>query len=159
MGFLSSGLLLLANASLTAWRDPGVDAVVVAGITLLPIGLAITVNASLLHALVVLECPDEEKAAVLSLYGATAAGALALGGIVLGVAIDSTAIWPALGGAGLVLALVAIALRQRIGVFDALESASEDQRVEHRVRDHWHLHLRFLSGADIAPLRPPQDFK
>jgi hypothetical protein len=159
VAFLASGLLLVANAVLTAWRDPGIDAVLVAGLTLLPIGLAITVNASLLQALVVLECPDEEKASVLALYGATVAGALTVGGVLLGVAIDSTSIWPALGGAGVVLALVAVALRQRIGVFDALESANEDKRVERRISEHWHLHLRYLSGADIAPLRPPHDFK
>ena len=157
-GFFVAGLLLIANSTLTAWRNPGVDAVIVAGITLVPIGLAVGLNASLLQALVVLECPDETKGGVLATYGALAAVVTPVGGLLLGVAIDASSLWFPLGCFGLLLSGVALALRRRLRIFDTLGSADQHGRIRRSLGDHWHAHLAYTAGADIATRPHPQHF-
>lgn len=157
-GFFGAGLLLLANSTLTAWRDPGVDAVIVAGITLVPIGLAVALNASLLQALVVLECPDRPKGGVLTIYGALAAVVTPIGGILLGVVIDLSSLWFPLGCFGLLLSAVALVLRGRLRIFDTLESAGQHQRIQRSLGEHWHAHISYSAGADIAVRPHPRHF-
>jgi MFS family permease len=150
VGFAGAGVLLLANAVLTDWRNDGLDAVAVAISTLVPIGLAIAVNTSLLQALVVLECPNQVKAGVLVLYATTAAVLTPLGGVLLGAAIDSISLWTPLAVSGALLTVLAVTLRVRLRVFDDLQPATEHRRVPHSLDDHWHMHLRYSAGADIA---------
>ena len=157
-GFFGAGLLLLANSALTEWRNPGVDAVIVAGITLVPIGLAVALNASLLQALVVLECPDETKGGVLATYGALAAAVTPIGGLLLGAAIDASSLWFPLGCFGVLLSTVAVALRGRLRIFDTLGSAQQHERVQRSMGDHWHAHLSYSAGADIAERPHPHHF-
>lgn len=151
-GFLGAGLLLAAHAAITAWRSPGLDAVTVSLLSLLPLGLAVSLNASLLQALVLLACPDEEKAGVLAAYGTVAAVLTPLGGILLGVLADMVSPWVAAFLAGIVLAVLALVLRRRLRVFDALGSPVGGRRLHHSMGGHWHTHHRFLVGADFAML-------
>jgi MFS family permease len=152
VGFLGTGLLLVAHATLTGWRSPGLDAVTASMITLLPLGLAVSLNASLLQALVVLACPDEEKAGVLAVYGTIAAVLMPLGGIVLGVAADLVSPWAAAFASGSMMTALALALRRRLGVFDALGSQAGDRQMGHSMGGHWHTHHRYIAGADFALL-------
>lgn len=158
-GFLGAGLLLVANSTLTAWRDPGIDAVIVAVITLIPIGLVVALNASLLQALVVLECPDETKGGVLTVYGVLAAAVTPIGGLLLGVAIDASSLWLPLGLFGLLMSAVAVALRGRLRIFDRLGSADRHERVQDSLGHHWHAHLSYSAGSDIAVSPHPHHFR
>lgn len=151
-GFLGTGLLLIAHAAITGWRSPGLDAVTVSMITLLPLGLAVSLNASLLQALVLLTCPDEEKAGVLTLYGTIAAVLTPLGGILLGVGADLVSPWAAAFVSGCMLVVLALSLRRRLRVFDALGSQVGDRRLGHSLGGHWHTHHRYIAGADFALL-------
>jgi len=150
-GFFGVGLLLMIHGAVTGWRSPGLDAVVVSLLSLLPLGLAVSLNASLLQALVLLTCPDEEKAGVLAVYGTIAAVLVPLGGVLLGVAADLVSPWASAGVAGFVLTVLALALRPRLQVFDALGSTLEDRHVHRSMGGHWHT-LRYLAGADFAIL-------
>jgi MFS family permease len=157
-GFFGAGLLLVANSALTAWRDPGVDAVIVAAITLVPIGLAVALNDSLLQALVVLECPDERKGGVLTVYGTVAAFVTPMGGILLGVAIDASSLWFPVGCFGLLLSAAAVLLRRRLRIFDTLGSADQHERIRRSLGGHWHGSLAYSAGADLAAHPHPHDY-
>jgi hypothetical protein len=150
-GFLGAGLLLIAHATLAGWRSPGLDAVTASMTTLLPLGLAVSLNASLLQALVVLACPDEERrAGVLAVYGTIAAVLMPLGGIILGVAADLASPWAAAFASGSMMTALALALRRRLWAFDALGSQADDQRLSRSMGGHWHTHHRYIAGADFA---------
>lgn len=149
-GFLGAGTLLIAHGLLTGWRSPGLDAVTTSVMTLLPLGLAVSLNASLLQAVVVLACPDREKAGVLAVYGTIAAVLTPLGGIVLGVAADLISPWGAVFASGLMLIVLALALRRHLWVFDELGSQTEGRHVRHSMGGHWHTHHRLIAGADFA---------
>ena len=151
-GFFGAGLLLVIHGAVTGWRSPGLDAVTVSLLSLIPLGLAVSLNASLLQALVVLTCPDEEKAGVLAVYGTIAAVLMPLGGVLLGVAADVVSPWAGAGAAGFVLAVLALALRRRLRVFDALGSEAEDHHVHRSMSGHSHTLMRYLAGADFAML-------
>jgi MFS family permease len=152
IGFFGAGLLLALHGAVTGWRSPGMDAVTVSLLSLLPLGLAVSLNSSLLQAIVLLACEDEDKAGVLALYGAIASVLMPLGGILLGVVADMLSPWAGAVGAGIVLTLVALALRRRLRVFDELASGVEEQQVHNSLGGHWHTHHRYLAGADIAQL-------
>lgn len=152
VGFLGAGLLLVAHGLITGWRSPGLDAVTASVTTLLPLGLAVGLNASLLQALVVLTCPDREKAGVLALYGTIAAVLTPLGGIVLGVAADLISPWGAAFVSGTMLIALALALRRRLWVFDELGAQAGDRRLGRSMGGHWHTHHRYIAGADFAQL-------
>ena len=149
-GFLAAGLLLATHAAVTAWRSPGLDAVTVSLLTLLPLGLAVSLNASLLQALVLLSCPDEEKAGVLAAYGTITAVVMPVGGILLGVLADTVSPWLACFLSGVALTSLALALRSRLRLFDALGSEVEERQLHSAMGGHWHTHHRFLAGADFA---------
>lgn len=150
VGFLAAGLLLIAHGAITAWRSPGLDAVTVSLLTLLPLGLAVSLNAALLQALILLSCPDEEKAGVLAGYGMITAVLTPLGGILLGLFADLISPWVACFLSGVVLAALALTLRTRLGVFDALGEGVREGQLRHSIGPHWHAHTRFLAGADFA---------
>ena len=150
LGFLSAGALLVAHAAITGWRSPGLDAVTVSLFTLLPLGLAVSLNAALLQALVLLSCPDEEKAGVLAGYGMITSVLMPLGGILLGLFADLISPWVACFVSGVMLTGLALALRTRLGVFDALGEGVRERQLRHSMDSHWHTHNRFLAGADFA---------
>ncbi len=145
-GFLSAGLLLVAHAVLTGWADPGADAVVAAALTLVPIGLAVSLNTALLQALVQLDCPRDEERAVLVVYATVTTIVTPLGGLLIGVAADQASLWWALAGCGLVLVVLALALRTRLTVFDPLDEGGAPAPAH--LSGH-HLALSHLSGADL----------
>lgn|GEM_PF-1692579 len=151
-GFFGAGLLLVVHAALTDWRAPGYDALTVSLISLVPLGLAVSLNSSLLQALVILTCPDEEKAGVLAVYGTLAAVLTPLGGILLGSVADLASPWAGATVAGLALTVLALVLRSRLTVFDALGDRVGERQVHGSMGNHWHTHHRFLAGADIALL-------
>lgn len=119
-GFLGTGVLLLVHAGTTYWRDPGLDAVVTAALTLVPIGLAVSLNAALLQALVQLESPLDVEGPVLVVYATVTTIVAPLGGLLLGAAADLASLYWALVGCGLVLIAVAVCLHSRFSVFDAI---------------------------------------
>ncbi len=150
-GFLSAGLLLCANAALTAWRTPGYDAVFVAGVTLVPIGLAIALDSSLLQVLVQLGTAPDDQAPVLVVYATVTTIVTPIGGLLIGVIADELSLWGALGVSGLVITLLAVGLRRRLRVFDELGTAPE-RATTPRAR-HPHLHLVHLLGSDVPGTR------
>ena len=149
-GFFGTGMLLVLHGAVTGWRSPGMDAVTVSLLSLVPLGLAASLNGALLQALVVLSCPDEEKAGVLAVYGTLAAVLVPLGGVLLGVAADIVSPWAAACVAGGALVVLAVALRRRLRVFDALGSGVDGNRVSGSLGGHWHTLARYLAGADFA---------
>ncbi len=150
-GFLSAGLLLCANAALTAWRTPGYDAVFVAGVTLVPIGLAIALDSSLLQVLVQLGTAPDDQAPVLVVYATVTTIVTPIGGLLIGAIADELSLWGALGVSGLVITLLAVGLRRRLRVFDELGTAPEHATA--RTAHHPHLHLVHLLGADVPGTR------
>jgi hypothetical protein len=121
VGFLTAGLMLLAHAALTSWREPGADAVVAAVLTLVPIGLAVSLDTALLQALVQLDSPTDSERAVLAVYATVTTIVTPLGGLLIGAAADLISLWGALAGCGLVLTVLALSLRNRLEVFDQLD--------------------------------------
>jgi hypothetical protein len=103
-----------------------------------------------LQALVVLTCPDEEKAGVLAVYGALSAVLMPLGGILLGTVADLASPWVCTGIAGAALATLALVLRRRLRVFDDLADQLGERRVHGSLGSHWHTHHRYIAGADVA---------
>jgi len=148
-GFLVAGALLLVHVGLTNWRDPGYDAVVTAVITLLPIGLVVSMNSSLLQALVQLESRDAGEGGVMLLYMTVIALLAPIGGVLIGVAADTWSLWWALGGSGAVLVVLSLLLRTRFAVFDALDGPAAESRVRVAAREHWSAHLRHAVVADV----------
>ncbi len=144
VGFFSAGLLLMVNAALTAWRTPGYDAVFVAVLTLVPIGLALALDGSLLQSLVQLGTPPDEQAPVLVVYATITTIVTPIGGLLLGGVADELSLWGALAVSGFAIALLAVVLRKRLRVFDELGTAPH--RTVHG--PHHHLHLGHLLGAD-----------
>jgi MFS family permease len=144
VGFLTAGLMLLAHAALTSWRNPGADAVVTAALTLVPIGLAISLNTALLQALVQLDCPADGERAVLVVYATVTTIVTPLGGLLIGAAADLTSLWWGLAGSGLVITVLALALRNRLDVFDPL-----DQRTQPTATTGHHWALAHFSGAEL----------
>jgi MFS family permease len=145
VGFLGAGLLILGNAVLTAWRAPGYDAVLVAGLTLVPIGLAVALDSSLLQALVQLSTPEQDQAPVLVVYATVTTIVTPIGGLAIGAVADSTSLWGALGLCGAALTALALLLRTRLRVFDDIGS----QRPLPAGHGH-HLHLMHLLGWDVV---------
>ena len=143
VGFLTAGLMLLAHAALTGWRNPGADAVVAAALTLVPIGLAVSLNTALLQALVQLDSPADSERAVLVVYATVTTIVTPLGGLLIGAAAELTSLWWALGGAGLALTILALSLRNRLEVFDPLDQRAPIVATGH----HWA--LAHFSGADM----------
>lgn len=145
IGFLGAGLLILGHAVLTAWRAPGYDAVIVAGITLIPIGLTVALDTSLLQALVQLSAPAEQQAPVLVVYATVTTVVTPIGGLVIGLLADEVSLWFALAFAGVCLTALALALRTRLRVFDDLGDEHE-----HPAPHAHHVHLIHLFGWDVA---------
>jgi MFS family permease len=135
VGFLTAGLMLLAHAALTGWSKPGVDAVFAAMLTLVPIGLAVSLNTSLLQALVQLDSPADSERAVLVVYATVTTIVTPLGGLLIGAAADVTSVWWALAGAGILLTVLPLTLRGRLQVFDGLADADSVVPTGH----HWAL--------------------
>ena len=149
-GFFIAGIVLMLFAGLTAWRDPGVDAVAVAAVTLLPVGLALTMNAAILQSLVQLETKEHEKGSVIVLY-ATVIGVLTpLGGIAIGFFADAFSLWWSLAASGLILAALAVILAPQLEVFDELDSERGAGAVQRSTRAHWGIHLRHTLMGDVA---------
>jgi MFS family permease len=146
VGFLTAGLMLLAHAVLTGWRNPGSDAVVAAALTLVPIGLAVSLNTALLQALVQLDSPRDDERAVLVVYATVTTIVTPLGGLLIGVAADAASLWWALAGCGLVLTVLALSLRNRLVVFDPLDQQAATAPLA--LSGH-HLALAHLSGAEV----------
>ncbi len=149
VGFFAAGLLLCANAALTAWRTPGYDAVFVAVLTLVPIGLAIALDSALLQALVQLGTDPDDQAPVLVVYATITTIVTPIGGLLIGAFADELSLWGALGVSGLVILVLAVCLRRRLRVFNELGPAPDQatHRVQPVVR-HPHLHLMHLLGCD-----------
>lgn len=145
-GFLTAGLMLLAHAMLTYWRDPGLDAVVTAALTLVPIGLAVSLDSALLQALVQLGSPPGDEGPVLVVYATVTTIVAPLGGLLLGTAADLASLWWALAGAGLVLTALSLALRGRLAVFNTI--GQEDAVAQVAPASH-HWALVHLLGADF----------
>jgi MFS family permease len=127
-GFLAAGLMLLAQAALTSWRTPGYDAVTVAALTLVPIGLAISVAATLLQTLVQLASPENEEGPVLAVYATAVTVLTPIGGLAIGAAADALSLWWAIAFSGIAMTAVALLLRKRLVVFDELEVEPDDGR-------------------------------
>ena len=144
VGFFSAGLLLMVNAALIAWRTPGYDAVFVAVLTLLPIGLALALDGSLLQSLVQLGTPADDQAPVLVVYATVTTIVTPIGGLVLGALADELSLWGALAVSGGLIALLAVVLRRRLSVFDELGTAPDATGAS----QHAHVHLVHLIGAD-----------
>jgi MFS family permease len=145
VGFLGAGLLILGHALLTAWRSPGYDAVLVAGLTLVPIGLAVALDSSLLQALVQLSAPAEDQAPVLVVYATVTTVVTPIGGLIIGVLADGVSLWFALAFAGTCLTVLALVLRTRLRVFDDLGVDGS-----HPAPHGHHVHLIHLFGWDVA---------
>lgn len=146
VGFFGAGLLLCANAALTAWRTPGYDAVFVAGLTLIPIGLAVALDSSLLQVLVQLGTEPDDQAPVLVVYATITTIVTPIGGLLIGAFADELSLWGALGVSGLVILALAVCLRRRLRVFDDLGPAPDHAGPP--VVRHPHLHLLHLLGCD-----------
>lgn len=144
VGFFAAGLLLCANAALVAWRTPGYDAVFVATLTLVPIGLAVALDSSLLQVLVQLGTSSDDRGPVLVVYATVTTIVTPLGGLMIGAVADQLSLWGAVAMSGLVITLLAVCLRRRLTVFDALGPAETVPGVRHS-------HLRFLhfAGCDV----------
>ena len=99
-GFAGAGLMLIVHTAVTYWREPGLDAVTAAMVTLVPIGLAVSMNAVLLQTLIQLESPPGREGPVLVVYATVTTILAPAGGLVLGAAADTTSVYWALGGAG-----------------------------------------------------------
>jgi len=127
-GFLTAGLMLLAQAALTSWRTPGYDAVAVAVLTLVPIGLAVSIAATLLQTVVQLAAPSDEEGPVLVVYATAVTVLTPIGGLALGAAADTLSLWWALALSGLVLTTVCLLVRTRLVVFDTLEPTTDAPR-------------------------------
>lgn len=119
-GFVGAGVILLVGASTIHWRDPGIDAVFTAVATLVPIGLAISMNAVLLQSLVQLGSPPDTEGPVLVVYGTVTTIVAPLGGLLLGAAVDLVSLHWALTGCGVVMLVAAVCLRRQFAVFDAI---------------------------------------
>jgi len=147
-GFLTAGLMLLGQAAVTSWRTPGYDAVTVVVVTLVPIGLAISVAATLLQTIVQLSSPADEEGPVLVVYGTVIAILTPIGGLLLGAAADLVSIWWAIGASGAALTALAIFLRPRLTVFNQLEGADRAVGAHAASAHHWSL-AHFI-GPDVA---------
>jgi MFS family permease len=145
LGFVLAGLLLVGNAVLTGWRSPGYDAVTVAVVTLVPIGLAVALNSSLLQALVQLSTPDGDQAPVLVVYATVTTIVTPIGGLLIGALADTTSMWVALAVCGVGILVLAVALRSRFTVFDQFGELDTPVRAHHHA-----LHLAHLFGWDVA---------
>jgi MFS family permease len=150
-GYLVSGVLLLVHVALTDWRDPGYDAVATAVVTLLPIGLAVTTTAVLLQAVVQLECASETRAGVIILYATTASLVAPIGGLAIGAVIDTWSLWWGIAASGVMLIVVAIALRGRLAILDIAEAPDAVAAARGVGYHHWSLHVRPVLGGDLAP--------
>ena len=116
-------MLLIVHVITTYWRDPGLDAVLTAALTLIPIGLAVSLNATLLQALVQLESPPESEGPVIVVYTTVTTIVAPLGGLLLGAAADLVSLYWALAGCGLAMIIVAVCLHSRFSVFDEIGAA------------------------------------
>jgi MFS family permease len=143
-GFLTAGLMLLGQAVLTSWRSPGYDAVTVAVLTLVPIGLALSVSATLLQTIVQLASSPQEEGPVLVVYGTVIAILTPLGGLLLGAAADLLSLWWAIAASGVALTAVTLALRTRLDVFDELDAA--DRVASPHVGGAHHVSLAYLGS-------------
>jgi transmembrane secretion effector len=166
-GFLTAGVMLLSQAALTSWRSPGYDAVTVAVVTLVPIGLALSVSATLLQTIVQLACPSQDEGPVLVVYGTAIAILTPIGGLLLGAAADLLSLWWAIAASGIALTAVTLVLQPRLAVFNELDDADRVASVNassgHLLplahlgcedAHHALAHLYHPAGADHAPPVP-----
>ncbi len=166
-GFAGAGLMLIVHTAVTYWRESGLDAVTAAMVTLVPIGLAVSMNAVLLQTLIQLESPPGREGPVLVVYATVTTILAPAGGLVLGAAADTTSVYWALGGAGIVMLVVAVALRSRFAVFDAIgaKPAAAPPTGHHWGLAHLvgpqllhgalgHLHLQGHGRVEPSALRP-----
>ena len=165
-GFIGTGVLLIVHVITTYWRDPGLDAVFTAALTLIPIGLAVSLNAALLQALVQLESPPESEGPVIVVYATVTTIVAPLGGLLLGAAADLVSLYWALAGCGLAMIIVAVCLHSRFSVFDEIGAAPTRPHPP-SVGHHWalahflgpehvqhaiaHMHLAHLHRGDRPP--------
>ena len=149
-GFVGAGVMLIVHTVVTYWRDPGLDAVTTAVVTLVPIGLAVSLNAVLLQTLIQLESPPDREGPVLVVYATVTTILAPAGGLLLGAAADASSVYWALGGAGVVMLVVAVALRRRFAMFDAIGAGTPTAEPD-PTGHHWALaHLvgpQLLHGA------------
>jgi hypothetical protein len=159
-------VLLIVHVVTTYWRDPGLDAVLTAALTLIPIGLAVSLNAALLQALVQLESPPESEGPVIVVYATVTTIVAPLGGLLLGAAADLVSLYWALAGCGLAMIIVAVCLHSRLSVFDEIGAAPTRPHPP-SVGHHWalahflgpehvqhaiaHMHLSHLHRGDRPP--------
>jgi hypothetical protein len=127
-----------------AWRTPGYDAVFVATLTLVPIGLAVALDSSLLQVLVQLGTSADDQGPVLVVYATVTTIVTPLGGLMIGAVADELSLWGAVAVSGLVITLLAVCLRRRLRVFDALGPAEATPGVRHA-----HLHFLHFAGCDV----------
>jgi MFS family permease len=144
VGFFSAGLLLMAHAALNAWRTPGYDAVFVSVITLIPMGLALALDGSLLQSLVQLGTPPDDQGPVLVVYATITTIVTPIGGLLLGEIADELSLWGSLAVSGFAIASLAVVLRRRLRVFDQL-SPPPDREGRHH---HPYVHLSHWFGPD-----------
>ena len=145
-GFVGTGIMLLVHVGVTYWRDPGIDAVVIAALTLVPIGLAVSLNAALLQALVQLESPTDSEGPVLVVYATVTTIVAPLGGLLLGAAVDLASLYWALAGSGLAMLVVAVCLHSRFAVFNAIGADAVGPHPP-AVGHHWA--LAHLMGPEV----------
>jgi MFS family permease len=145
VGFFSAGLLLMAHAALAAWRSPGYDAVFVSVITLIPMGLALALDGSLLQSLVQLGTPPDEQGPVLVVYATITTIVTPIGGLLLGGIADELSLWGSLAVSGFAIALLAVLLRKRLRVFDQIGTPPEHEGGRHH---HHSVHLHLWFGPD-----------
>ncbi len=88
------------------------------GVTLIPIGLAVALDSSLLQVLVQLGTEPDDQAPVLVVYATVTTIVTPIGGLLIGAIADELSLWGALGVSGLVITLLAVGLRRRLRVFD-----------------------------------------
>jgi MFS family permease len=145
VGFFSAGMLLMAHATLNAWRTPGYDAVFVSVITLIPMGLALALDGSLLQSLVQLGTPPDDQGPVLVVYATITTIVTPIGGLLLGEIADELSLWGSLAVSGFAIAFLAVLLRKRLRVFDQLGPAPDREGGKHH---HHPVHLSLWFGPD-----------
>jgi hypothetical protein len=145
-GFVGTGAVLLLQTTLTHWRDPGFDAVITTVVMLVPIGLAVSLNAVLLQSLVQLGSPPHTEGPVLVVYGTVTTILAPLGGLALGAAVDLVSLYWALTGCGIAMLVAAVCLRRRFAVFDEIGAATVGPHPP-SVGHHWG--LAHLLGPEL----------
>ena len=133
--------------ALTVWRTPGYDAVFVAGLTLIPIGLAIAPTRAAPGPRAARHLKAGDQAPVLVVYATVTTIVTPIGGLLIGAIADELSLWGAPASPALVITLLALGLRRRLRVFDELGAAPD--RVAEPALHRAHLHLMHVLGCEM----------